>query len=384
MGFSQVHRGLTFKNYNSSTRYTSTSTDVIFHGLHEQLDPSYPRRNIDEHIQANWCFDDSHLLNFGTNYNSSIGWNLSSLSLVSSGTITLQNSLSNITFTEQTITPSLGINLGTSSTIFNSLYISTISSGDINSSGNIEGNWTLTTGNLTLHADPTANLQAATKQYVDNIGSSNTSLANLKVSKSGDTMTGPLTLNADPISNLQAATKQYVDDSEARIIPRGIISMWSGSLQTIPNGWHLCDGTNGTPNLIDRFIVGAGSSYSTGQTGGSNSAVTDDAGSHNHSGATTSHQLTVDELPAHSHTINDPGHHHTYHTKGTTYPQSGNSTWCWYGDSTMETSVETTGITINNTGANLGHNHGISSDGTHNHNVTVIPYFFALAYIMKL
>ena len=428
LGFSQVHRGLTFKNYNSSTRYTSTSTDVIFHGLHEQLDPSYPRRNIDEHIQANWCFDDSHLLNFGTNYNSSIGWNLSSLSLVSSGTITLQNSLSNITFTEQTITPSLGINLGTSSTIFNSLYISTISSGDINSSGNIEGNWTLTTGNLTLHADPTANLQAATKQYVDNIGaanallanskvsksgdimtgyltlnadptanlqaatkqyvdnigSSNTSLANLKVSKSGDTMTGPLTLNADPISNLQAATKQYVDDSEARIIPRGIISMWSGSLQTIPNGWHLCDGTNGTPNLIDRFIVGAGSSYSTGQTGGSNSAVTDDAGSHNHSGATTSHQLTVDELPAHSHTINDPGHHHTYHTKGTTYPQSGNSTWCWYGDSTMETSVETTGITINNTGANLGHNHGISSDGTHNHNVTVIPYFFALAYIMKL
>ena len=471
LGFSKVNRGLTFKNYNSSTRYTTSTSDVIFSGLHEQLDQSYPRRNINEHIQANWCFDDLQLLNFGTNYNSSVGWNSNSLSFVSSGTITLQNELSNITFIGQTINPSAGINLGTSSTIFNSLYISTLSSGDINLVGNIEGNWKLTTGNLTLNADPTenfhaatkhyvdnqalyvtlatnnkvdksgdimtgpltlnadptanlqaatkqyvdnigssnslssnskvsksgdimtgpltlnadptANLQAATKQYVDNIGSSNFLSSNNKVDKSGDTMTGPLTLNADPTANLQAATKQYVDNSEARIIPRGIISMWSGSLQTIPYGWQLCDGTNGTPNLIDRFIVGAGRSYSTGQTGGSNSTFTDSAGSHNHGGASASHQLTIDELPAHSHSLNDPGHSHSSVVIGSFAPGR-------YGPDSIPAPVagttgkETTGITINNTGGNSGHTHNISTEGSHNHSVTVTPYYYSLAYIMKL
>ena len=50
--------------------------------------------------------------------------------------------------------------------------------------------------------------------------------------------------------------------------PSGGIIMWSGAINTIPIGWVLCDGTNGTPNLIDRFIVGAGSIYNVGDTGG--------------------------------------------------------------------------------------------------------------------
>ncbi|MCX7920387.1 MAG: hypothetical protein N3A72_12450, partial [bacterium] len=64
------------------------------------------------------------------------------------------------------------------------------------------------TGFLTLSADPTNNLHAATKQYVDNNDA-------LKVSKSGDTMSGALTLHADPVNNLHAATKQYVDSNDA-------------------------------------------------------------------------------------------------------------------------------------------------------------------------
>jgi hypothetical protein len=59
------------------------------------------------------------------------------------------------------------------------------------------------TGTLTLNADPTTSLHAATKQYVDT-----------RVLKSGDTMTGALTLNADPTTSLHAATKQYVDNRE--------------------------------------------------------------------------------------------------------------------------------------------------------------------------
>jgi microcystin-dependent protein len=45
--------------------------------------------------------------------------------------------------------------------------------------------------------------------------------------------------------------------------------MWSGSTSTIPTGWALCDGSNGTPDLRNRFIVGAGDSYSVDDTGGS-------------------------------------------------------------------------------------------------------------------
>ena len=64
------------------------------------------------------------------------------------------------------------------------------------------------TGALTLHADPIASLQAATKQYVDNQDA-------LKVSKAGDTMTGALVLAGDPTTVMQAATKQYIDTNLA-------------------------------------------------------------------------------------------------------------------------------------------------------------------------
>lgn len=52
-------------------------------------------------------------------------------------------------------------------------------------------------------------------------------------------------------------------------IPVGGIIMWSGSISSIPAGWALCNGANGTPNLQDRFVVGAGNSYGVGSTGGS-------------------------------------------------------------------------------------------------------------------
>ena len=52
---------------------------------------------------------------------------------------------------------------------------------------------------------------------------------------------------------------------------QGIIAIWSGAVVDIPFGWHLCDGTSGTPDLRDRFIVGAGGGYVVGTTGGSNS-----------------------------------------------------------------------------------------------------------------
>jgi len=57
-------------------------------------------------------------------------------------------------------------------------------------------------------------------------------------------------------------------DAVIQVFRRGMIQLWSGSIASIPAGWHLCDGTGGTADLQDRFIVGAGSTYAVDATGG--------------------------------------------------------------------------------------------------------------------
>ena len=71
-------------------------------------------------------------------------------------------------------------------------------------------------------------------------------------------------------------------------IPVGGIIMWSGSIATIPTGWKLCDGLNSTPNLQDRFIVGAGLTYNPRTIGGASSVT-----------------LTTAQMPSHSHSFSD-------------------------------------------------------------------------------
>ena len=61
---------------------------------------------------------------------------------------------------------------------------------------------------------------------------------------------------------------EVLSDIGAAGVPTGAIIMWSGAASAIPTGWVLCDGGNGTPNLCDRFVIGAGKSYSVGETGG--------------------------------------------------------------------------------------------------------------------
>ena len=64
----------------------------------------------------------------------------------------------------------------------------------------------------------------------------------------------------------------------------GMIMLWSGSTGNIPTGWVLCDGNNSTPDLRNRFVVGAGNSYSVGDNGGADSVT-----------------LSVDQIPSHNH-----------------------------------------------------------------------------------
>lgn len=70
-------------------------------------------------------------------------------------------------------------------------------------------------------------------------------------------------------------------------IPSGGVIMWSGAANKIPLGWALCNGENGAPDLVDKFILGAGGAVTPGTTGGSKKT-----------GGTA---LTVDQMPSHSH-----------------------------------------------------------------------------------
>ncbi len=65
----------------------------------------------------------------------------------------------------------------------------------------------------------------------------------------------------------------------------GLIVMWSGALDTIPDGWALCDGTQGTPDLTDKFVIGADAGLPPDSEGGS-----DD---HSHSVTTSAHSHTI-------------------------------------------------------------------------------------------
>lgn len=137
----------------------------------------------------------------------------------------------------------------------------------------------------------------------------------------------------------------------------GMIIMWSGSIDTIPSGWQICDGTNGTPDLRNRFIVGAGSSYSVGNKGGSNSVT-----------------LTTSQIPSHTHSMQSSGAHtHTYDGMDWEYRRydSGSS------DSVVGDEASST------TGSSGAHTHTIDSTGGGGSHENRPPYY-ALAYIMKI
>jgi hypothetical protein len=139
------------------------------------------------------------------------------------------------------------------------------------------------------------------------------------------------------------------------IFVAGMIMLWSGSSATIPSGWLLCDGSNSTPDLRNRFVVGATSTYAVGATGGSANAVV------------VSHTHTA--------TVTDPGHTHTttpstLFLRATSGAQGSNSGSNWRTD-TLTVGSATTGITVAN-----------STEGVSGTNANLPPYY-ALCYIMK-
>ena len=91
-------------------------------------------------------------------------------------------------------------------------------------------------------------------------------LSILKINKLTQKQYDPAKLNGKINDN-----ELYVipENNTSSIIPSGLIMMYYGN--TIPDGWALCDGTNGTPDLRNRFIIGAGDTYTSGDVGGETS-----------------------------------------------------------------------------------------------------------------
>lgn len=182
---------------------------------------------------------------------------------------------------------------------------------------------------------------------------------------------------------------------EVGAIPSGGIIMWSGSVGSIPTGWLLCDGTNGTPDLQNRFIVGAGDAYAPNDTGGTANVVLTEANlpSHTHSfsattGAGGNHQHSGETNPAgaHNHT---PKNGNGFLTNTT----SGAEATFNYGSG----SFVATGVVFSTSDVgNHAHTFTTSFSGDHTHTVSGTtgaagsssahenrPPYYALAYIMK-
>ncbi|MFA5351197.1 MAG: hypothetical protein WC357_07715, partial [Candidatus Omnitrophota bacterium] len=128
-------------------------------------------------------------------------------------------------------------------------------------------------------------------------------------------------------------------------LPVGSIIIWSGTVASIPTDWQLCDGTNGTPDLRDRFVIGARQ-----DSGGV--SMTNVSGALTKIGGEAKHTLTIAEMPAHTHTYNEPIFPSRY--------DGHSSPLC-------------TGTQVSNS-SNVG--------GSQPHNI--LPPYYALCFIMKI
>lgn len=120
--------------------------------------------------------------------------------------------------------------------------------------------------------------------------------------------------------------------------PSGGIIVWSGSADNIPDGWALCDGTNETPDLRGRFVLGNSESHAVGTKGGEET-----------------HTLTVEELASHTHQYNLP-------STGVSGLASGNNTYHTFSYISKPSTVSA--------GSSRPHNN--------------MPPYYTLCYIMKL
>ena len=158
---------------------------------------------------------------------------------------------------------------------------------------------------------------------------------------------------ADPIPTQSGQSGKYLQSNGSALsfqsveaFVSGMIIIWSGAANAIPTGWVLCDGTNSTPNLAGKFVVGyqsGNSDYAVAQTGGAETVTLSEA--------------------------NMPAHTHTATTKGT----SGSHSWTQFGAGRNDWNYPGENSRGSATTASTG-------GGTAHENR---PPYYALCYIMK-
>lgn len=289
----------------------------------------------------------------------------------------------NVTASDSLITDSITPTSGSSEIGFDSPI-------NIQTSSVVTAKFDSTNGARTRYTGPNVNwdvgiLSNATNSFT--IDAAGVAGISLELTTSGD-----LEIARNFIGGLNIPNGKVLDASSADdvllppnfgLVPTGGIIMWSGIISSIPSGWALCDGTNGTPDLIDRFVVGAGSNYSVGDSGGENSVT-----------------LTEAQMPSHTHSINGSttsAGDHTHYTlrngSAGTYSHAGDAPTARrvgiggsenYQLASFSPSDEADIGLTNSSGA---HNHTLSATaaavggGSAHENR---PPYYALAYIMKL
>lgn len=204
-----------------------------------------------------------------------------------------------------------------------------------------------------------------------------------------------LRLTAGSIGEI--ASQLTTDILAATQLPRGIITMWSGATNAVPSGWALCDGNNGTPNLKDRFIVGAGQSYGVGNTGGNwtqtPSVWTNAAGTGIQVAGTA---INTSQMPWHAHS-GSVSSDASIQVQDSIQSSSAGE-WLagdsfgsvgWLPSPIRKPLKDfSASLSISGTGGNQPHYHGVTDNG-HAHTaaasaIDVRPPYYALAFIMKL
>lgn len=281
---------------------------------------------------------------------------------------------------------------------------------------------------VTVSADPTANLGIATKQYVDVVNNNLQTELTSNVTALSMALQSNVSLLESLITTLQSAfntnigtinttlgtvaTTTYVNNAISAALPMGVIIGWKGTPGNVPSGYHLCDGTNGTPDFRNKFIVGAGDTYSAGSTGGSTTATLQISNlpghTHTFSGTVNSAGTgTTDPAGAHVHGLSDPEHSHIFPGDDQLGAAAGRAGWggasaggfpydavsqlngggqMWY------TTVSSTGIAMSGV-ADHQHNFSTSVSGSFSgttgstgsaSSFGILPPYYAMCWIMKI
>jgi hypothetical protein len=172
-------------------------------------------------------------------------------------------------------------------------------------------------------------------------------------------------LNAQKLTNIAKGTISTTSTDAVRgdqLYTVGEVRMYHGAVANIASvwgpGWYLCNGANGTANLLDRFVIGAGASYAVNAAGGNTaiSLAVAHLPSHSHAVSDPSHAHAVQDL-GHNHYLNDPGHAHgipgNIAVQGTSYSQEGTNSRL-FNLGSWNTAAAGTGIWLNAANSNIG------------------------------